>query len=61
LRIRGKGIPHMNNNTENGDLYIKLNVKIPAIAIESDRKILQEMKKRYAIDLRKDLLEKGKI
>jgi len=57
FRIRGKGVPHL-NSSETGDLYINVHVKIPAIAIENDRNILREMKKRYAKDLRKTLLEK---
>lgn len=60
FRIRGKGVPHL-NSSEIGDLYINIHVKIPAVAIENDRNILREMKKRYAKDLRKTLLEKGSV
>ncbi|MCA1927904.1 MAG: molecular chaperone DnaJ, partial [Calditerrivibrio sp.] len=60
LRIKGKGIPHL-NGSEIGDLYVRLHVKIPAIAMEKDRDILQEMRKRYSGNIRKQLLEKGKI
>jgi len=60
FRIRGKGVPHL-NSSETGDLYINVHVKIPAIAIENDRNILREMKKRYAKDLRKTLLEKVSV
>ncbi|MGA1846531.1 molecular chaperone DnaJ [Deferribacter abyssi] len=60
FRIRGKGVPHLKGGG-NGDLYIVVNVKIPAVAIESDRNLLKEMKKRYHITDREKLIAKGRL
>ena len=60
LRIKNKGVPHL-KGTGCGDLFININVKVPQIAYEADRKYLKEMMQRYNLVNRKDLLEKGRL
>lgn len=60
FRIRGKGVPHLKGGG-NGDLYIVVNVKVPQVAIEEDRRILKDMSKRYNIVNRDILLSKGRL
>ena len=60
FRLKNKGVPHLKGGG-NGDLYIIINVKIPQIAIETDRNILSDMKKRYSKPLRAELLQKGRL
>jgi len=60
LRIKNKGVPHL-KGTGCGDLFININVKVPQIAYEADRKYLKEMMQRYNLVNRNDLLEKGRL
>jgi molecular chaperone DnaJ len=60
FRLKNKGVPHLKGGGK-GDLYIIINVKIPQIAIEADRKALFEMQKRYSKPLRTELLQKGRL
>jgi len=43
LRIKGKGIPDINSN-QIGDLYIRVNIKIPTKISDSERDILNKLK-----------------
>jgi molecular chaperone DnaJ len=44
LRIQGKGIPDINRPGLMGDLFIKINIKIPQTVNEQERKILNDLK-----------------
>lgn len=44
LRIQGKGIPDINRHGLMGDLFIKINVKIPQTVNDQERKILNDLK-----------------
>lgn len=66
LTLRGKGVPYVNSYGR-GDLYVQLNVKIPADLSNQERKLLRELAKmrrekidpqeRGVLDKVKDLLE----
>lgn len=60
FRVKGKGVPHL-KGTGVGDLYINVNIKVPQIAYETDRKYLKEMMQRYSLINRNELLEKGRL
>jgi molecular chaperone DnaJ len=60
FRIRGKGVPHLKGG-DSGDLYIVINVIIPQIAMDDDRKILKELMHRYNAANRENLLDKGRL
>jgi molecular chaperone DnaJ len=60
FRIRGKGVPKINSDMK-GDLFVNIIVKIPQVAIESDRLTLKEMKQRYSIANRRNLLKDGQL
>ncbi len=60
FRIKGKGMPHLRSD-EKGDLYIVVNVVIPEIKNESDKRKLKEvMDNTQRID-RSKILSLGKI
>jgi curved DNA-binding protein len=42
IRIRGYGIPHLKGGVR-GDLYVKINIKVPAHITESQRKLIEEL------------------
>jgi len=44
LRIQGKGIPDINRKGLMGDLFIKINIKIPKTVNDQERKILNDLK-----------------
>jgi molecular chaperone DnaJ len=44
LRIVGKGIPDIHYRGHNGDLFIRLNVKIPNKVTEKEKEILEHLK-----------------
>lgn len=60
MRLKGKGVPSL-KGSGTGDLYLVMNVKIPAVAYEADREALREMMHKYATNAREELLKKGKI
>ena len=43
MRLSGMGIPKM-NSTDNGDLYVRINVKIPKRLTEEQKKAIEKMK-----------------
>jgi molecular chaperone DnaJ len=44
VKIQGKGIPDINRGGFMGDLFIKMNIKIPQKINEEERKILNDLK-----------------
>lgn len=60
FRLRGKGVPMLKGGGT-GDLYLVIDVKIPAVAYEADRNSLKEMMTKYATNAREELLKKGKL
>lgn len=60
FRIRGKGIKKLNEKV-NGDLYVVIKVKVPAVANQEDRNVLQNMMVRYNVAERKSLIQKGEL
>lgn len=44
LKIRGKGMPIQNSNTA-GDLFVKLNIKIPTNLSEKEQQLMMELEK----------------
>jgi molecular chaperone DnaJ len=43
LRLKGEGVPHLNNPERRGDLYIKILVRVPAKVNGRARSLLQEL------------------
>jgi len=60
FRLRGKGVPKIDGSGY-GDFYVEIRVKIPKIESETDKEILEKLRKKYSRDLRSALLEQGKI
>ncbi|MDY6820559.1 MAG: molecular chaperone DnaJ [Deferribacterota bacterium] len=60
FRIRGKGVPHLKGGGT-GDLYVIMNVIIPQVAYNEDRKYLSQMMQRYNVVNRDEILEKGRL
>ncbi|MCX8083691.1 MAG: molecular chaperone DnaJ [Calditerrivibrio sp.] len=60
FRLRGKGVPNI-NGTGNGDFYVEVKVRVPKIENETDKRLLEELKKKYGKNLRDRLLEQGRI
>jgi molecular chaperone DnaJ len=60
FRLKGKGVPMLKGGGT-GDLYLVMNLKIPAVAFEADREALKEMMKKYATNARDEILRKGKL
>jgi len=44
LRIKGKGVPDLSQNGITGDLFIKMNIRIPQNINNEERKILNKLK-----------------
>ena len=44
FRLRGKGMPKMRQEGQYGDLYVKVDVRLPAELTPRQRKLLQEMR-----------------
>jgi molecular chaperone DnaJ len=42
VTLRGKGVPHVNNERVVGDLYVKLNLKVPTNLTERQKELLRE-------------------
>jgi molecular chaperone DnaJ len=60
FRLKSRGVPMLKGN-ETGDLYLVINVKIPAMTLESDREAMQSIMGKYATNSREELLRKGKL
>jgi curved DNA-binding protein len=45
IRLRGKGMPKLRQKDEHGDLYAKVNVRLPTGLTEQQRQLLEEMRK----------------
>ncbi len=45
LKLSGQGMPNYNNPSQKGDLYIKINVKIPTDLSEKEKELVKELKK----------------
>lgn len=60
FRVKNKGVPHLKGNAV-GDLYVVIKVKVPQIAIESDRNALTEMLHRYSDNERSKLIDKARL
>lgn len=48
VRLRGKGMPKLTPKGEHGDLYLRVQISVPAALTDEDRKALEKMAKRYA-------------
>lgn len=44
LRLRGKGIPSLNNQNDVGDELVKIEVKVPTKVSEEEKELLQKLK-----------------
>jgi molecular chaperone DnaJ len=44
LRVTGKGVPDLNFNSQTGDLFIKMNLKVPQQINDNEREILMSLK-----------------
>lgn len=42
FRIAGRGMPHLRNSQEHGDLYVRVKVHIPKLLLPRQRELLQE-------------------
>ncbi len=42
FRLAGRGMPHLKNPKEKGDLYIKLKIQIPKYLSDKQRELLDE-------------------
>lgn len=60
FRVKNKGVPSLKGSVV-GDLYVVIKVHVPQIAIESDRKALEEMQHRYSDNERNRLVEKARL
>lgn len=60
FRVKNKGVPSLKGSAV-GDLYVVIKVKVPQIAIEKDRKALEEMQHRYSDNERSLLIEKARL
>ncbi len=60
FRLRGKGMPKIDGSGF-GDFYVEVKVRVPKIENESDKQVLENLKRKYGRDLRSALLEQGKI
>jgi curved DNA-binding protein len=45
IRLRGKGMPHLRKDQVHGDLYVKVDVRLPAKLTRRQRELLEEMRK----------------
>ena len=45
FRLAGRGMPHLKNPTDKGDLYVRLKVQIPKYLSEKQRELLEEASK----------------
>ncbi len=46
LRLRGQGMPKLNNPSQKGDHYLKLNIKMPSKIDKKQREMLAELRKK---------------
>jgi curved DNA-binding protein len=44
IRLRGKGMPHLRRKEEYGDLYARIDVRLPTQLTERQRQLLEEMR-----------------
>jgi curved DNA-binding protein len=44
FRIRGKGMPHINNTSEKGDLFAKVKVRLPHNLTDEQRKLFEQLR-----------------
>jgi molecular chaperone DnaJ len=56
FRIRGKGVPHVNGHGR-GDLYVHIDVKVPAKLNRSQRELFEKL--REALPVENEPAEKG--
>ncbi|MDX1410358.1 MAG: DnaJ C-terminal domain-containing protein, partial [Saprospiraceae bacterium] len=45
FRLAGRGMPHVKNKNETGDLFVKVKVKIPKYLSSKQRELLEEASK----------------
>jgi curved DNA-binding protein len=45
FRLRGKGMPHLQNPNEYGDLYAKVNVRLPTDLDSEQKKLFEELRR----------------
>ncbi|MBX7212773.1 MAG: J domain-containing protein [Thermoflexales bacterium] len=48
IRLRGKGMPRLAVKGEHGDLYLKIQISVPANLADEDRRALEKMARRYS-------------
>lgn len=46
LRMKGLGMPHYKNNEEYGDLYVRVNVKIPTKLSEEEEELFKKLQEK---------------
>jgi curved DNA-binding protein len=46
IRLRGRGMPHLKNPNEFGDLYVKVSIKIPRNLTPRQRELFEELAER---------------
>jgi len=44
LRLRGQGMPHLNEPATRGDLYAKVAVQLPAHLSDEEKRLLQTLR-----------------
>jgi len=44
LRVKGKGMPKYNNTAEYGDLFVKIQYKIPVNLSEEEKQLLGKLR-----------------
>lgn len=45
FRLSGRGMPHMKNSNQSGDLYVKTNIQIPRKLSSKEKELFSELKK----------------
>jgi len=45
FRLRGKGMPHLKKPTEHGDLYARIDVRLPADLTPKQRALFEELRR----------------
>lgn len=57
LRLRGKGIPYMNNKSQRGDQWVYLNIFVPKSLTDEEMKHVSKMKKVKSAEPTKETTE----
>ena len=52
FRLRGKGMPHLQESKERGDLYAHLHVRLPAELTAKQQELFKELQRMSEQDMR---------